>query len=381
MIHFNIKKFVNELTKERGLPGASGQPSKHSYRFHSTPQGWFFFLLTFLIMVAATTSGHNLLYLLVCVFLGVFIVMGNMAVMNLRSLHVTRELPEEIYAETPHLVEIRVSNPREIMDSFSLKIREIPNREGSVEGEVFLPLVEKGKESSKEYRLRVSRRGWHELHGMEIQTRFPFGFWERSRTFLSPQTLLAFPRVFHSWSEARATLQLDGEFSGRRLGKGDELLNFRNYEPGDPIRWIHWKNTAKTDRLTVALFHHPENRQAIVSLRTRYSKWDGDTFDEHVEEAISWSATAVHRLLEKGVAVGYRDEVAQIPPSSGESHKRRILTHLALLEVEWQESHGGESHAERHSDSGDIIYIEAFPTGVRIHSGMQEVDFVGGDRG
>lgn len=178
-----------------------------------------------------------------------------------------------------------------------------------------------------------------------------------------------------------ATLMLDGEFSGRRVGKGDELLNFRDYQAGDPIRWIHWKNTAKTDELTVALFHHPENRQAIVCLRTRYPKWESDTFADHVEEAISWAATAVHRLLEKGVSVGYRDETAQIPSSNGENHKRRILTHLALLEIEWQETVEPIGHKERHSDSRDVLYIEAHPTGVKIHSGMRELELMGVEHG
>ncbi|MCA9448098.1 MAG: DUF58 domain-containing protein [Candidatus Omnitrophica bacterium] len=378
MPRIDLHKLIHELTKEREIPGTSLGHVKHSYRYHPTTQGWFFFLLTFMIMIAATTSGHNLLYLLVCVFLGVFIVMGNMAVMNLRSLRATRELPMEIYADTPIPVEIRVINPREVMDSFSIRLREIPNRDNSVEGEVFLPLVEKGKEASKEYWLKVSRRGWHELHGLEMQTRFPFGFWERSRTILSQTTLLAFPRIFHTWREAKATLMLDGEFSGRRIGKGDELLNFRNYEAGDPIRWIHWKNTAKTDRLTVALFHHPENRQAIVTLRTRYPKWEGSSFEEHVEEAISWAATATVRLLEKGVAVGYRDETSQIPPASGENHKRRILTHLALVEIGWRDETEQPHAMERRSESRDIIYIEATPTGVRIDSGIHEIDLAGG---
>ena len=381
MPKINLKKLVHELTRDRDIPGTSSGPSKHAYRYHPTTQGWFFFILTFLIMIAATTSGHNLLYLLVCVFFGAFIVMGNMAVMNLRSLQVKRELPLEIYAETPHPVEIRVTNPREVMDSFAITAKEIPNKENSVEGEVFLPLVEKGKESSKDYWLKVSRRGWHEFHGLVLHTKFPFGFWERSRTITNPTTLLAFPRVFHSWREAKSTLLLDGSFSGRRIGKGDELLNFRNYEPGDPIRWIHWKNTAKTDRMTVALFHHPENRQAIISLRTRYPNWESGTFLEHVEEAISWAATATVRLLDSGVAVGYRDETSQIAPSAGENHKRRILTHLALVQIEMQEEETGPVMQGRQMDSRDIIYIEANPTGVRIDSGMGEIDFAGVSNG
>lgn len=377
MIRRRLKNLVRELTKERDIPG-TGTLGKPHHRYHPTPQGWFFFLLTFLIMIAATTSGHNLLYLLVCVFLGAFIVMGNMAVMNLRSLEVTRDIPSEIYAQTPHPVEIRVRNPREVMDSFSVHIREIPNTEKSVEGEVFLPLIEKGKESAKEYWLRVGRRGWHDLPGLEMKTRFPFGFWERSRSFSSPMRILAFPRIFHTWRDANENLMLDGEYSGRRVGTGDELLNFRNYEAGDPIRWIHWKNTAKSDNLTVALFHHPENRQAIVSLRTRYPRSGVGPTVDHVEEAISWAATAVHRLMERGVSVGYRDETAQIPPSNGENHARRILTHLALLEIEWTEGVEGPTYYDIHGDSGEVVHIEATPTGVRIHSGARDLDLAGG---
>jgi uncharacterized protein (DUF58 family) len=353
---------------------------KGGYHFGLTTPGWFFFLLLTLIMGAAITSGHNLLYLSVCLFFGAFITMGNAAVMNLRGLDVTRKEPEFVFADTPQPVQVRVKNRRRIMDSFSLEIQEIPSRNDKPAGRVFFSLVEKGKEAERHYDLVLPRRGWHELTGLEIITRFPFGFWERSRSISIPCRLLVFPKLFDNWHQDPTHLAVEGEFSGKRLGTGDDLLNFRTFQPGDPVRWIHWKNSAKTDRLTVAIFHHPQNRQIIISLRTTYPlHWhptsksaegspqrDGN-LQAHFEEAVSWAATAIVRLVDRGISVAYRDETGQIPVGCGEGHKIRIMTHLALIQLTRIAVNAGE-HLELDRLSEETIRIEATPTGVRIRS-------------
>src|SRR3990172_11336971 len=89
--------------------------NKLGVRFGLTTPGWFFFLLMAFIMAAAVSSGHNLLYLSVCLFFGSFITMGNAAVMNLRGLEVEREVPEYLFAGVAQPVGIRVKNKRRIM--------------------------------------------------------------------------------------------------------------------------------------------------------------------------------------------------------------------------------------------------------------------------
>ncbi|MCG3196484.1 MAG: hypothetical protein GHCLOJNM_00960 [bacterium] len=341
-------------------------------QFGLTTSGWFFFLLMALIIGAAVSSGHNLLYLTVCLFFGVFIVMGNVAVTNLRGLEVERKDPTYIFADTPCPVEVRVRNRRRIMDSFSLEIRELSTRAGKSLGKAFFPLVEKGKESHRSYPLLAPRRGWFDLYGLEIVTRFPFGFWERSRGVAMPKRLLVFPRVFETWPEEPANLAVDGEYIGKRLGTGDDLLNFRNFQPGDPVRWIHWKNSAKTDKLTVAVFHHPENRQVTVCLRTFYPDKRNKTLGDHFEEAVSWAATAVCKLIQAGVAVGYMDEAARIPPGLGEGQQVQILTRLALLEIAWERKSGLVFPTEPTASGNDSISIEATSTGVRMLTGAHK---------
>lgn len=346
---------------------------KVGYQFGLTTAGWFFFLLMAFIMAAAVSSGHNLLYLTVCLFFGSFITMGNAAVMNLRGLKVERKEPEYLFAGAAHPVEIRLKNRRRLMDSFSLEVREIGPRNEKPFGKVFFPLVGKGKEVKREYSLVLPSRGWHDLTGLVVMTRFPFGFWERSREILAPKRLLAFPRLFDTWPEHPSQLAVDGEYLGRKLGSGDDLLNFREFQSGDPIRWIHWKNSAKTDRLTVALFHHPQNQQVIVSLRTTYDIQPSRTFASHFEEAVSWAATAVVELLARGISVGYIDETSRISPAVGEGHKIHILTHLALIRfsLKGKSNHSGE-HVHSPSMSQEVVYIQATATGVHIQGGQQD---------
>lgn len=340
-----------------------------TYQFNLTPAGWFFFILMILIMGAAIASGHNLLYLVVCLFFGSFVVMGNVAVMNLQKLEVSREIPEFLHAETPCAIGIRVTNPRQLMDTFALEIRETTGNGKKNFGKVFLPLVETESEATSSYTLNHPHRGWFEFKGLEVMTRFPFGFWERSRLAPQPARALFFPKIFVNWPEADSNLTVEGEFVGTKWGTGDELLNFRDYQAGDPVRWIHWKNTAKTDRLTVALFHHPKNRNVMIWLRTQYAKGADGTFEKHFEESISWAATAACKLLERGVSVGYSDPTIRLAPASGEGQRIRILTHLALVQIAWGGMGDGASSGGPQVLNEDTIRIEATQTGVLIDSG------------
>jgi uncharacterized protein (DUF58 family) len=343
-------------------------------KFAVTTPGWFFFLTIVLIMGAAASSGHNLLYLGVCLLFGVFITMGNVAVLNLKKLQVNRSIPDYPYAGRPYPIEITVRNNRRFMDSFSLQVNEVTQHAPVSSGtrptgwKVFIPLVIKGHHNNRQYEMVFPERGWFQWEGVEIITRFPFGFWERSRYQSLNAQVLVYPRLFDHWPEAKAMLAGEGELTGKKIGMGDDLLTFRDFLPGDSIRRIHWKNSAKNDRLTVAVYNQSENAQVIISLQTEYSKSPEPINASHFEEAISWAATATCILLERGVAVGYIDERMRIPPSIGEGHRHQILSHMALLKIMSGNTGSLPEVPLYHSMRESMIRIVATPTGVDIHT-------------
>lgn len=55
-------------------------------------------------------------------------------------------------------------------------------------------------------------------------------------------------------SETRAASQSLGDLNKRRLGSGFELIGLRDYHPGDSLRSIDWKATARSGRHTVRVF-------------------------------------------------------------------------------------------------------------------------------
>lgn len=55
-------------------------------------------------------------------------------------------------------------------------------------------------------------------------------------------------------SEIRTGSQNLGDFNRRRLGAGFELIGLRDYQPGDSLRSIDWKATARSGRHTVRVY-------------------------------------------------------------------------------------------------------------------------------
>jgi uncharacterized protein (DUF58 family) len=53
-------------------------------------------------------------------------------------------------------------------------------------------------------------------------------------------------------------------------GSGDDFRGTRHYVPGDDLRTVHWRSTARRGQLVVKEFHHQEQTQRLII-------WDGAT--------------------------------------------------------------------------------------------------------
>lgn len=64
----------------------------------------------------------------------------------------------------------------------------------------------------------------------------------------------------------------------RSLGRGDDIRGTRLYVPGDDLRHVHWKSTARKNQLVVKEFHHTVQEQTLVV-------WDGAVIPGEVANA------------------------------------------------------------------------------------------------
>ncbi len=86
--------------------------------------------------------------------------------------------------------------------------------------------------------------------------------------------------------------------AARGQGHGDDFRGTRLYVPGDDLRTVHWKSTARLGQLVVREFHHREQVQRLII-------WDGGESPlEATELSLRLTMSLCRALAERGRACG-----------------------------------------------------------------------------
>ncbi|ELZ96519.1 hypothetical protein C440_05208 [Haloferax mucosum ATCC BAA-1512] len=147
------------------------------------------------------------------------------------------------------------------------------------------------------------------------------GLFSESFTVGETTELLVFPHVRMLTATARrdlsalATLQLTDD--------RDEFDRLREYVPGDSLRDIHWKSSAKSGDLVVKTYN---DRAASDAVRISVGTADG-----HEDDAAEAAATLCCSLLDVGVPVHLTTPAGVVDAAPGDD--RRVLAHLSRMQT------------------------------------------------
>lgn len=97
---------------------------------------------------------------------------------------------------------------------------------------------------------------------------------------------------------------LNGRHASRLRGRGLNFEELRNYLPGDDIRTIDWKVTARTGEPHVRVYTEERDRPALLLVDQRVSMFFGTQVYMKSVIAAEAAATAAHRVLGQGDRVG-----------------------------------------------------------------------------
>lgn len=265
--------------------------------------------------VSAANTANNLLYIVVSGMLGIMGVSGFFGKINISNLDIMLDFPEEIYVEEPFLLKIKIKN-KKIVPSLAVKIKIHP-KDASV------AIIEPHKEREIIISLIAPKRGKNEIRRIEISSPFPFAFFVRSRSIPCNFSYIAFPKPIKCPYHA-AEPEKEGD-STQTIFKGinGDFIGLREYQPQDPIKFIHWKVSAKRGKFIVREFSSQEKESLFIEI----SKLPGD-----IETKLSCASYIVNLAYKKGMAVGLKIKHKVIPPKRGKAHKLLILKELALFE-------------------------------------------------
>jgi len=142
--------------------------------------------------------------------------------------------------------------------------------------------------------------------------------------------------------ELVARVMVDGTVSGLHRspfhGYSAEFNQYRQYRPGDDLKYIDWKLFARTDRIYTKQYRETTNMVAQIAVDVSGSMaYCGRTGVSKIAYARLLAAALAYLVSGQGDAVGavgYGDELRQyIAARTGTSHLRGLLVALTKLEA------------------------------------------------
>jgi uncharacterized protein (DUF58 family) len=155
------------------------------------------------------------------------------------------------------------------------------------------------------YTVRSDVRGRYELGPLAIRLTDPFGMCELQRSFSARDTLVVTPHV-----QRLPTVPLAGEWTGsgesraRSLASsGEDDAGVREYRQGDDLRRVHWRSTARLDKIMVRREEQPWQSRCTLLLDTRSIAHGGEGPGSSFEWAVSAAASIGVHLVRNGYHV------------------------------------------------------------------------------
>ncbi len=193
-----------------------------------------------------------------------------------------------------------------------------------------LPFLAPGDHTEVELPHRLQKRGLTESISIRAASAFPFGLVRCERNFEVPTYALGLPKPIAPEDVCRLpSFALDGtqQLVARASGD-DELWAPRDWREGESLRRVHWKLSARRDRLVVSEFRSHEDGPLEVVLATRVPTLTTGGRHHSFERAVSITAAICERALRDRRAVNLR--LLDSPHSPTELLRGRVGRAAAL---------------------------------------------------
>ena len=193
-----------------------------------------------------------------------------------------------------------------------------------------------GGERELRVRLRCDRWGGYALGRVRLVARDRFGLFRVERIADLRQPLKVYPsaeEVSRLLKPAR-TQAFAGNQVSRFKGEGIEFADIRAFAPGDVVRRVNWRVTARRGGLHVNEFHLERNADVVIFLDTFTEVRDaaGGTLDQAVRGAAALIEAHLRQRDRVGL-VGFGGTLRWLRPAMGEIQLYRLVDSLIDTEI------------------------------------------------
>lgn len=207
-----------------------------------------------------------------------------------------------------------------------------------------------------------------------------------STRFLDPELLARIGSL-----ELLARTVVEGFMSGLHrspfTGFSTEFTEYRQYNPGDDLRYLDWRLLARTDRYFIKKYRADTNTQCHLLLDTsasmNYAHGSAVTKLQYAQFLAASVAYLLNRQQDAVGLVAFADKVhTHVPARNRTGHMRTIFGNLSMLEASGETNLSASLHqlAEVLTQRGIVVVVSDFyDQAERLAEAFQHLRFKGHD--
>lgn len=185
-----------------------------------------------------------------------------------------------------------------------------------------------------------TRRGYYTVQSLELISSDLFHRQKLAVRVPQNGALYVYPRTLDRDRFDILFRELLGAMITRRYSLEDpfEFRGIRPYEPGDPMRQVNWKISARQDELMVNQYQFTASQHVCILLNLESdSNW---RYDKLFEESIRLAAAYIECCMERKIPVSLRTNARDVltgeqieeKAGSGEGHGRTMIRALSRID-------------------------------------------------
>ncbi|MDD5007645.1 MAG: DUF58 domain-containing protein [Syntrophorhabdaceae bacterium] len=238
---------------------------------------------------------------------------------NLSKIALHIDFPQEIYAHNKFPVKVTIRNLRRFLPAFLIRLK-------TDFFETLFPFTDTRGGTTKYVSISLPKRGLYHLKRSTINSVFPFNFFTRFRQLEGNIDVVVFPELRHCelYALYAKDKKVKGEKASDKIGFESDIVSIREYVHGDPLKYIHWKATAKTGKLKTKELSTLTYRPIVIDFEKVTIR--------DIEEKISCIAYSIVHLLKKNIPIGLKINNRFYEPGTSYAHKISMLKELALYD-------------------------------------------------
>jgi uncharacterized protein (DUF58 family) len=225
----------------------------------------------------------------------------------------------------------------------------------------------KGEKQIFDYNVRPVDRGEYVFGNLNVYTASPLRIVKRRFVFQKDQMVPVYPSIIqmqqYDFLAINNRLSNIGLKKIRKLGHTQEFEQIKEYVPGDDIRTLNWKATAKQHQLMVNQYQD-EKSQPVYSIidtgRVMKMPFNGlKLLDYAINSALAFANVALKRNDKTGLVAFSKEIESYLPAVQKPTYLNNILENLYNIDTEFTDSDFGTlyGHVKRKINQRSLLLL------------------------